>query len=105
MTCRKVKGVIRYHTPNKTKEPEHYFHHLLMLYYTWRQETDLIATQQTYMSKFYEPDVQTMVQHQRTVFEPGSDAVTRALDILRKNDLRLLHSYNTMNDQGNEDLL
>ena len=76
-----------------------------MLYYTWRQETDLIATQQTYMSKFYEPDVQTMVQHQRTVFEPGSDAVTRALDILRKNDLRLLHSYNTMNDQGNEDLL
>ena len=25
MKCRKVKAVIRYHTPNKTKEPERYF--------------------------------------------------------------------------------
>ena len=33
MKCRKVKAVIRYHTPNKTKEPELYFHHLLMLYF------------------------------------------------------------------------
>ena len=32
LKCRKVKAVIRYHTPNKTKERERYFHHLLMLY-------------------------------------------------------------------------
>ena len=32
LKCRKVKAVIRYHTPNKTKEPGRYFHHLLMLY-------------------------------------------------------------------------
>ena len=31
MKCRKIKAVIRYHTPNKTKDPEKYFHHLLML--------------------------------------------------------------------------
>ena len=103
MECRKVKAVIRYHTPNKTKDPEQYFHHLLMLYYPWRQETDLIGTEQTYMSKFYEPDVQTMVQH-RNIFEPDSDTVTEALDMLRKNDLSLLHSYDAMNDQENEDL-
>ena len=36
MKCRKVKAVLRYHTPNKMKEPELYFHHLLMLYYPWR---------------------------------------------------------------------
>ena len=80
MKCRKVKAVIRYHTPNKTKEPEQYFHHLLMLYYPWRRETDLIGTEKTYMSKFYEPDVQTMVQHQNNIFEPDSDAVTDALN-------------------------
>ena len=57
MKCRKVKAVIRYHTPNKTKEPEQYFHHLLMLYYPWRQETELLGNEQTYMSKFYEPEV------------------------------------------------
>ena len=32
LKCRKVKAVIRYHIPNKTKEPGRYFHHLLMLY-------------------------------------------------------------------------
>ena len=34
MKCRKVKAVIRYHTPSKTKQPELFFHHLLMLYIT-----------------------------------------------------------------------
>lgn len=101
MKCRKVKAVIRYHTPNKTKEPEQYFHHLLMLYYPWRHETDLTGTEKTYISKFYEPDVQTMLQRRRNIFEPDSDAVTEALDILRKNEFSLLHSYDTMNDQEN----
>ena len=44
MKCRKVRAVIRYHKPNKTKEPELYFHHLLMLYYPWRDETHLLST-------------------------------------------------------------
>jgi hypothetical protein len=38
--CRKIKAVIRYHTPNKRKEPEKYFHHLLMLYFPWRNEQE-----------------------------------------------------------------
>lgn len=54
MKCRKVKAVIRYHTPNKTKEPERYFHHLLMLYYPWRNESDLMGADQSYGTKFYE---------------------------------------------------
>ena len=42
MKCRRlVKDVIRYHTPKKTKEPDRYFHHLLMLYYPWGQETGI----------------------------------------------------------------
>ena len=41
MKCRKIKAVIRYHTPNKRKEPEVFFHHLLMLYYPWRDEGGL----------------------------------------------------------------
>lgn len=38
MKSRKVKAVIRFHTPNLRKEPELFFHHLLMLYYPWRDE-------------------------------------------------------------------
>ena len=41
MKCRKVNAVIRYHTPNKRKEPELYFHHLLMLYFPWRRNRAL----------------------------------------------------------------
>jgi hypothetical protein len=33
MKHRKTKAVLRYHTPNKRKELELYFHHLLMLYF------------------------------------------------------------------------
>ena len=35
MKCRKVKAVIRFHTPNKATEPEKYFHHLLMFHHTF----------------------------------------------------------------------
>ena len=103
MKCRKVKAVIRYHTPNKTKEPEKYFHHLLMLYYPWREETELIGNQQSYMSKFCETNVQALVEQNKNMFEPDSDAVMEALEILRNNDITL-QSYDSFNDQENEDI-
>ena len=62
MKCRKVKAIIRCHTPNRMKEPEKYYHHILMLYYPWRRESELFGSEQTYISKFQEPDVQTTVQ-------------------------------------------
>lgn len=97
MKCRKVKAVIRYHTPNKTKEPEQYFHHLLMLYYPWRQETELLGNEQTYMSKFCEPEVQAVVEHNKNTFDPDSDAVTEALETLRNSDLTMMCSYDAIN--------
>ena len=82
MKCKKVKAVLRYHTPNKIKEPESYFHHLLMLYYPWRDENNLMSSDQTYASKFYEPDVQAIVEHSRELFEPDADAVREAFEDL-----------------------
>ena len=43
MKCRKIKAVIRFHTPSKVKEPEKFYHHLLMLYFPWRKESDLLG--------------------------------------------------------------
>ena len=48
MKYRKSKAVVRYHRPNKIKEPEKYFHHLLILYYPWQSEDTLIGSEQTY---------------------------------------------------------
>ena len=103
MKCRKVKAVLRYHTPNKRKEPESYFHYLLMLYYPWRDESNLMASDQTYTSKFYEPDVQAIVEHNRAIFEPDLDAVSEAFEVLKANQGNI-HSYDSINDQENTDL-
>ena len=104
MKCRKVKAVVRYHTPNKTKEPERYFHHLLMLYYPWRNESDLMAADQSYASKFYEPNVREVVELKRSVFQPDADAVTEALENLRNNQANIIHSFDPINDQENSEL-
>ena len=103
MKCRKFKAVLRYHTPNKRKKPESYFHHLLMLYYPWRDENNLMASDQTYTSKFYEPDVQTIVEHNRAIFEPDADAISEAFETLRSNPHNI-HSYDQINDQENSEL-
>ena len=104
MKCRKIKAVIRYHTPNKRKEPEKYFHHLLMLYFPWRNEQELFGEDQTYISKFYEPDVQEVVQRKKEIFEPDGDAINEALESLRDFDGVPTRSYDPINEQENEDL-
>ena len=104
MKCRKVKAVIRYHTPSKTKEPEKYFHHLLMLYYPWRYENELLGSDQNYVSKFNEQNVQELLELNRKIFEPDSDAVHEALETLRNNDMSKRHSFDAINDQENDDI-
>ena len=75
-----------------------------MLYYPWRDENNLMASDQTYASKFPEPDVQAIVQHNRAIFEPGADAVTEAFEVLKSNQGNIIHSYDSINDQENADL-
>ena len=62
-----------------------------------------MASDQTYTSKFYEPDVQAIVQHNRAIFEPDADAVSEALEVLKSNQGNI-HSYDSINDQENADL-
>lgn len=105
MKCRKVKAVVRYHTLNKIKEPENYFHHLLMLYYPWRNEDALVGSEQTCASKFYEPEVEAVVEQIRGMFEPDADAISEALEAFRSNEGNsIVHSFDSLNDQENQDL-
>ena len=62
MKRRKIGAVIRYHRPNKTKEPELFFHHILMLYYPWREESSLLGRDNSYASKLNEPGVKDIVE-------------------------------------------
>ena len=104
MKCRKVNAVIRYHTPNKRKEPELYFHHLLMLYLPWRDETELLGSDQTCASKFYDSEVQNIIEQNRAIFEPDADAINEAFEYVKNNPGKNIHSYDSINDQENADL-
>ena len=75
-----------------------------MLYYPWRNESELIAADQSYTSKFYEPNVQQFVETNRTVLEPDADAVTEVLENLRNNQGNIIYSFDPINDQENSDL-
>ena len=49
LKCRKVRKVLRYYTPNKHKQPEKHAHHLLMLFYPFRDEkNDLTSSDSFY---------------------------------------------------------
>ena len=85
MNFRKLKPVIRFHKPNKTTDPEKYFHHVLMLYFPWREESDLIGPEGTYASKLDDPLVRQTVNRNQTSFEPYGEAVEEALEYIQDN--------------------
>ena len=63
-----------------------------------------MASDQTYASKFYEPDVQAIVEHNRAMSEHDADAVSEAFEVLKSNQGNIIHSYDSINDQENVDL-
>ena len=71
LKCRKVKSVLRYHVPNKHKYPEKYAHHILFMFYQFRNEEELHRTSSgTYLEKLHQPDVLRSVNENKTKFEP-----------------------------------
>ena len=85
MKCRKVKAVVRFYTPKRTLEPEKYFHHFLLLYFPWRNESDLIGNDGTYQSKLEDAVVKETVQNNQRSFEPFADTVEEAPEYVKKN--------------------
>ena len=56
------------------------------------------------MSRFNVSDVQTIVQQNRNIFEPDSEAVIEALESLRESNIRTSFSFDPINDQENDDV-
>lgn len=42
LKCRRVKSVLRYHVPNRHKKPEEYAHHMLFMFFPFRDESTLV---------------------------------------------------------------
>ena len=62
MKCRKTPYVLQYYVPNKETKPEEYAHHMLFMYYPFRDEKELLSgNPPTYASKLSEPGVIDLV--------------------------------------------
>ena len=76
---RKVELVLRYHVPNKFKDPEGYAHHLLFMFYLFRDKSELkVGQPSSYSSKLSEPGVLEIVNNNKSLAEPYSDLVNAA---------------------------
>ena len=80
LRCRQVKAVLRYYVPNPHKYPEKYAHHLLFMFYPFRDENDLKSPHTgTYSDKLLEDDVIEIVNRNKQRFEPFGDLVDSAM--------------------------
>ena len=76
---RKVEFVLRYHVPNKQKDPEAYAHHLLFMFYPFRSEKQLKAGEPlSYSAKLLEAGVINVFNENKNLAEPFSDMVNEA---------------------------
>ena len=67
MKCRKVKAVIRYHRPNKRKQPDCFS--IIYLCYISHGGMNLTSLEVIiHVSKFNELGVQDIVEHNRAIF-------------------------------------
>ena len=84
LKCRKVKKVLRYYTPNKDKHPEKYAHHLLMLFFPFRDEERDLKVNDSYSLKLSDPTVLEIVNMNKLIFEPNTELVELALQTYGK---------------------
>ena len=76
MRCRKVRRTLRYHVPNKISHPKQFVHHVLLLFYPFRDKKELLSgLPPLYQNKLQEQGVQDIVNINKIKFEPYGDLV------------------------------
>ena len=76
LLCRKVLSVLQYHVPNINTHPEDYYQHMLVLFYPFRREEDLMCgSPPSYSGKFYDSNALEIVNHNQSLVEPYANLV------------------------------
>ena len=77
--CRNISYVLQYYVPNKEISPEERAHHMLFMYYPFRNEKELLSGDApTYVSKLSEPGVIEVVNQNHSLVEPFAAIVDDA---------------------------
>ncbi|XP_066927184.1 uncharacterized protein [Clytia hemisphaerica] len=101
LKLRKNKSVLRYHVPSKEKKPEHHAHHLLFMFYPFRNEEELKNTPSgSFTEKLFSPEVIEIVNRNKAIFEPYADAVDGAMLNFREN----VRGFDIYGEQENDDV-
>ena len=83
MWCWKVRWILQYNLLNKLLFPEKFAHHVLLLFYLFREEKELVFHQCMKTKK--EVWVQDLVNINKTKFEPYGDLVVEVFLQFNKN--------------------
>ena len=102
LKCKRVKSVLRYHVPNQHNHPEKYAHHMLFMFYPFRNESDLCAGESgTYMKTLCDPAVIDIVNENKLKFEPFAELVDAALTDYRTD---LTRNPDSFSQQENDEV-
>ena len=85
MIKRKCKFVLRYFIPNQTRYPEKYAHSLLILFYPFSHESELLDLG-SYSRKLSIPSVLETVNKNRSVFETNSELIDSCLSKIQNQE-------------------
>lgn len=84
---RNKPAIVRYHSFSKVKQPEKYYHSLLMLFIPWRHEVeDLLQSNESYAQSYIE--LEERIASTRKLLENHGDEIDAA--ILRKMDRQFM---------------
>ena len=81
LKCRKIPFVLQFYVPNEQTQPEEYAHHMLFMYYPFRNENDLKSgNPPTYSNKLRESNVISLVNQNRARIEPFATIIDDAFE-------------------------
>ena len=106
LKCRQTACVLQYHIPNKETHPEEYAHHLLFMYFPFRDEQELLSgSPPSYQSKASIPDVAVVINRNRALVEPLANDVDIALEQYNRFDVDLDPYGQQENDEMEEEMI
>ena len=86
--CQKVRQILRYHTPNKLLSPEKFAHHVILLFFPFRDAKQLLSgCLPLYQNKLQEQGVQDVVNSNKIKFEPYGDLVDQVFSQFNENSI------------------
>ena len=111
MKCRKKPYVLQFYVPNKETKSEEYAHHMLFMYYSFRDEKERLSENPPkYASKLSEPRVTDLVNQTYSLVEPFSTINDNSFLRLSSDTDNIMNPYgqqekDEVNDYFTEDIV